>query len=345
MLVRKRTLTLITAFAMLSIPWLAPEASALPHPDGDHYQYYFLSTDGITNLHADVLRPKGLPNHVRTPVILTVSPYTNHNGATTDTDLNGVGPSPRFYDFLNLSNAIRKGYTYAMVYRQGCPARQVLRRLDRAHGHRPAAAGVVRRGLSGTCLRRLPLHLDERHPPVEHGRHAHAVPSDRREARPSERRPRVSRQQRPQRVVLPDQHRRRGLRRQPQRSLLAGAESRPDRTWKDHPGFPDPRFPGDEHAAGWGVSVLERAIRRGEPGLVRAVRSLPRLGDGGRLYAHQQQSIGRGQGRIHHRGDELPRRAPEGDTAPGAAANHRRSGHSRSLPRRGGVAARRLAAV
>jgi predicted acyl esterase len=115
MLARKRTLTLITAFAMLSIPWLAPEASALPHPDGDHYQYYFLSTDGITNLHADVLRPKGLPNYVRTPVILTVSPYTNHNGATTDTDLNGVGPSPRFYDFLGLSQALRRGYTYVMV--------------------------------------------------------------------------------------------------------------------------------------------------------------------------------------------------------------------------------------
>jgi predicted acyl esterase len=115
MLARKRTLTLITAFAMLSIPWLAPEVSALPHPDGDHYQYYFLSTDGITNLHADVLRPKGLPNYVRTPVILTVSPYTNHNGATTDTDLNGVGPSPRFYDFLGLSQALRRGYTYVMV--------------------------------------------------------------------------------------------------------------------------------------------------------------------------------------------------------------------------------------
>lgn len=115
MLARKRTVTLITAFAMLALPWLVPAATALPHPDGDHYQYYFLSTDGITNLHADVLRPKGLPNHVRTPVILTVSPYTNHNGATTDTDLNGVGPSPRFYDFLNLGSALRKGYTYVMV--------------------------------------------------------------------------------------------------------------------------------------------------------------------------------------------------------------------------------------
>jgi predicted acyl esterase len=115
MLAMKRTLTLIAAVGMLAIPGMVPTASALPHPDGDHYQYYFLSTDGITNLHADVLRPKGLPNYVRTPVIVTVSPYTNHNGATTDTDLNGVGPSPRFYDFLGLSQALRKGYTYVMV--------------------------------------------------------------------------------------------------------------------------------------------------------------------------------------------------------------------------------------
>ena len=84
MLAMKRTLTLIAAVGMLAIPGMVPTASALPHPDGDHYQYYFLSTDGITNLHADVLRPKGLPNYVRTPVIVTVSPYTNHNGATTE---------------------------------------------------------------------------------------------------------------------------------------------------------------------------------------------------------------------------------------------------------------------
>jgi predicted acyl esterase len=115
MLAMKRTLTLIAAVGMLAIPGMVPTATALPHPDGDHYQYYFPSLDGTYQLHADVLRPKGFPNYVRTPVILTVSPYTNHNGATTDTDLNGVGPSPRFYDFLNLSGALRKGYTYVMV--------------------------------------------------------------------------------------------------------------------------------------------------------------------------------------------------------------------------------------
>jgi predicted acyl esterase len=39
----------------------------------------------------------------------------NHNGATTDTDPFGTGPSPRFYDFLNLGGALQKGYTYVMV--------------------------------------------------------------------------------------------------------------------------------------------------------------------------------------------------------------------------------------
>ncbi|MBW3662890.1 MAG: CocE/NonD family hydrolase [Actinobacteria bacterium] len=85
--------------------------------DADWSEHYFPSYDGITNLHADVLRPKGLDltDTNPTPVILTVSPYTNHNGSTLDVDPFGEGPNPRFYDFLDLSGALTKGYTYVMV--------------------------------------------------------------------------------------------------------------------------------------------------------------------------------------------------------------------------------------
>lgn len=83
--------------------------------DADHTEAYFLSSDGITKLHADVLRPKGLGANERTPVILTVTPYANHNGSTTDVDPFGAGPNPRFFDFLDLSGALTQGYTYVMV--------------------------------------------------------------------------------------------------------------------------------------------------------------------------------------------------------------------------------------
>ena len=92
-------------------------ASAAPRDDADHYEFYFPSSDGLNKLHADVLRPKGLAMDVPSPVIMTVSPYTNHLGATSPstTEATAEGPSPRFYDFLNLSGALQKGYTYVMV--------------------------------------------------------------------------------------------------------------------------------------------------------------------------------------------------------------------------------------
>ncbi len=109
--VRSRILTALIAVLVIA----GTAAGAAPRDDADHSEYYFTSSDGITKLHADVLRPKGMPADERTPVILTVSPYTNHSGATSPTDLSGTGPSPRFYDFLNLSGALQKGYTYVMV--------------------------------------------------------------------------------------------------------------------------------------------------------------------------------------------------------------------------------------
>lgn len=77
-------------------------------------EHYFPMGDGVTTLHADVLRPKDAADQ-RTPVILTVSPYTNHAGSTTDYNPSAYGPNPRFYDFLEVSNIIARGYTYVMV--------------------------------------------------------------------------------------------------------------------------------------------------------------------------------------------------------------------------------------
>jgi len=133
---RTRLLTLLLASVAL-VAMVATSAPALTaglssdvsgaeqvtlREDGDWTEHYFPAGDGVTMLHADVIRPKGydLTDAQPTPVILTVSPYTNHNGSTTDLDLNGVGPNPRFFDFLDRSQALdpdRDGgaYTYVAV--------------------------------------------------------------------------------------------------------------------------------------------------------------------------------------------------------------------------------------
>ena len=117
MLARNRTLALIVAAVALAVTAPTSPASAALRADADWYEFYFNSADGVTQLHADVLVPKGmkLDGSQRTPVIMTVSPYTNHSGSTSPTDLSGVGPNPRFYDFLDMSGALTQGYSYVMV--------------------------------------------------------------------------------------------------------------------------------------------------------------------------------------------------------------------------------------
>ena len=125
------TLTLAAvAAAGLAIP---PVAGALPVP-ADAEQAEQSSTAFAPREDATTPRPTSRPAtasprctptscgrratpamDVPTPVILTVSPYTNHNGSTTDVDPTGTGPNPRFYDFLDLTGALTKGYTYVMV--------------------------------------------------------------------------------------------------------------------------------------------------------------------------------------------------------------------------------------
>ncbi|MCW2607206.1 MAG: putative secreted protein [Frankiales bacterium] len=114
-------LSLLTAAAVpAAAGQLAPaaegSASLAPRADADSSEQYFTSSDGITRLHADVLRPKGLPADAKTPVVLTVSPYTSHAGQTpTEVNPTGEGPSPRFDDLLDGTKLLENGYTYVMV--------------------------------------------------------------------------------------------------------------------------------------------------------------------------------------------------------------------------------------
>lgn len=116
MTIRVRRLGLLAlSLSLLGLPGSAQGAPLSERSDADRTEAYFSSSDGITTLHADILRPKDLDPATKTPVILTVSPYTSHNGGTTDTDMFGTGASPRFFDFLDLSGALDRGYTYVMV--------------------------------------------------------------------------------------------------------------------------------------------------------------------------------------------------------------------------------------
>jgi len=86
------------------------------------------SSDGV-ELHADILRPKGLPPGARTPVILSIGPYFNHAGQTgalgpvqgTSYDPIGpsTGPSDRFLDLVEGGRLMDRGYTFVMVDLRG----------------------------------------------------------------------------------------------------------------------------------------------------------------------------------------------------------------------------------
>ena len=112
--------------AVLSIFALTP-ASALGAkvPEGAVYsEEYIPSSSPVPNdddptLHADVLRPKNATGKV--PVILTVSPYTNHSqsgGATYDPE--AEGPNDRFFDYMDRdAKVFDKGYAYVIVDLRG----------------------------------------------------------------------------------------------------------------------------------------------------------------------------------------------------------------------------------
>lgn len=105
---------LVAALASLALG--ASTAGAATRSDADWSEAYFPAGDGVTQLHADILRPKGLAAEVRTPVVLTVSPYTGHSGQTpTEFNPSATGPSARFFDFLDVTGLLTKGYTYVMV--------------------------------------------------------------------------------------------------------------------------------------------------------------------------------------------------------------------------------------
>ncbi|WP_225728714.1 MULTISPECIES: CocE/NonD family hydrolase [unclassified Nocardia] len=88
-------------------------ATAAADPVKVPYQWkqaFFDAPDG-TRLHADILRPAGIPDDAKTPVIMTVSPYRAHLMYLSVPRPEG-GPS---VDNLNVEMFLNAGYTYVIV--------------------------------------------------------------------------------------------------------------------------------------------------------------------------------------------------------------------------------------
>jgi predicted acyl esterase len=108
-----RVLAATLLAAALALP--ASSLAAQP-PAGSKYSEVYFDTPAGYKLHADVFRPAQLADDAKTPVILTVSPYTGHSGATiTEFDPEASGPSNRFFDLVEGAKLMQRGYTYVVV--------------------------------------------------------------------------------------------------------------------------------------------------------------------------------------------------------------------------------------
>src|SRR3954453_2918652 len=101
---------------------VAPAANADAPKDATFSNAYFPSADG-TQLHADVLRPKGVPADAKTPVILSIGPYFNHTGQTGASDAAydpaATEPNERFKDMMEEGHVFQKGYSVVNVDLRG----------------------------------------------------------------------------------------------------------------------------------------------------------------------------------------------------------------------------------
>jgi uncharacterized protein len=123
--------SVLAALALLAAAPSFASAAGVAYPDADWTEASIPSPSSAGNavLHADILRPKGLTDADKTPVILSIGPYFNHSGQTgpvgpvegTSYDPLGPneGPSERFQDFVEGSGLLKKGYTFVMVDLRG----------------------------------------------------------------------------------------------------------------------------------------------------------------------------------------------------------------------------------
>src|SRR4051794_13415580 len=125
---RLARLTLTATACAFALAATGSAVAAPPPNDAKWTQDYIHESDGTT-LHADVLRPKDLPDTAKVPVILSIGPYFNHSGQTgpagpvEDTPYDPIGPSSgpsdRFLDFIEGAKLMQRGYAFVTVDLRG----------------------------------------------------------------------------------------------------------------------------------------------------------------------------------------------------------------------------------
>ena len=106
----RRWSSAVIAVALLLSVLAAPRpAGADPVPNGATWSETYISTPDGESLHTDVLRPDGLTDADKTPVILIVSPYIGE----------ATGPNDRFFDFIEGAEVFANGYSVVMVSLRG----------------------------------------------------------------------------------------------------------------------------------------------------------------------------------------------------------------------------------
>ena len=112
----KRTwsgLTCLLAILITLVPGGRPALAADP-PAGSTWYETFIDTPDRQRLHVDVMRPEGLTDEDKTPVILVVSPYLGMASQTEE-----PGPSNRFSDFFDGADVFGRRYSVVMVSLRG----------------------------------------------------------------------------------------------------------------------------------------------------------------------------------------------------------------------------------
>jgi predicted acyl esterase len=105
---------LVVLLLMLALP----TAAMADVPEGADWKEHYIPAGDVT-LHADVFRPKGLADSVKTPVILSIGPYFGHGGQSTPNGSEADYPSTRFNDMIGGGKVFERGYTVMYVDLRG----------------------------------------------------------------------------------------------------------------------------------------------------------------------------------------------------------------------------------
>ena len=111
----------LLAAALAAALMLPAAAQAEVPPNADWTETWIPGTPGgDPALHVDILKPKGTPDSVKLPAIVSVGPYFNHSGSTPDgINPTAQGPNDRWKDLIEEGKLFERGYALVLVDLRG----------------------------------------------------------------------------------------------------------------------------------------------------------------------------------------------------------------------------------